>query len=220
MLKVMGHRGAAGIVPENTLSGISKAMGLCDAIEIDVRCTKDGVVVLHHDRKLGRMTNGKGIISKKTFSEIQKLDIYGERIPTLKEVLDFVKGKAELHIELKDTKSTDRVIELISDYEGDVVITSRYRYQILKVRESLGIPVGLIVLGLKSSTFRWLTKHEIEYVIILAAFLRKRMIRKCHESQIEVYAYPYGSKSTLKYGFMESIGVDGAYFNYPGKKPF
>jgi glycerophosphoryl diester phosphodiesterase len=94
--RVIGHRGAAAHAPENTLAGFRAARLLgCTWIEFDVRLTADGALVVCHDDKLKRTTNGRGRISKKPLAEIRHLDagswfgggFAGEVVPTLDEAL-------------------------------------------------------------------------------------------------------------------------------------
>jgi len=103
MLKI-GHRGAKGYEPENTLRSFQKALELnVDAVELDVRRTKDGAIVVIHDAEVDRTTNGKGLVSELTLKEIKELDIEkGEKIPTLEEALDFLDKKVKIFIELKE----------------------------------------------------------------------------------------------------------------------
>jgi glycerophosphoryl diester phosphodiesterase len=93
---VIGHRGAAGRAPENTLAGLRRAKELgCAWVEFDVRLTADGAAVLCHDAHLDRTTNGSGLIAEHTLAATRQLDagshfgrgFVGERIPTLGEAL-------------------------------------------------------------------------------------------------------------------------------------
>ena len=75
---VIAHRGAHKTVPENTIASLEKAIELgVDYVELDVRRTKDGVLILMHDASINRMTNGKGKIEDLTYDEIHKFDIRG-----------------------------------------------------------------------------------------------------------------------------------------------
>ena len=109
---VMGiaHRGFSGSAPENTLAAFKKAMEIkSDVIEFDVRFSKDGHLVVFHDDTLERTTRVQGKVADHTLKELQQLDagswfnpvFAGERIPTLKEVLDLTRGRIRLNIELK-----------------------------------------------------------------------------------------------------------------------
>ena len=72
---VMGHRGAKGHAPENTLAGLRKAAGLgCRWVEFDVKLTADGELILFHDDSLRRTTDGRGAVADKTLAEIRSLD--------------------------------------------------------------------------------------------------------------------------------------------------
>ena len=109
--KVIAHRGASGQAPENTLAAIHKALDIgVDMIEIDVRQTRDGAIVLLHDRTLNRTTNGKGRVAKQTLKEVQALDAGSwfdprfatEGVPTLEEAMQLIDGQCGLLIEIKD----------------------------------------------------------------------------------------------------------------------
>jgi glycerophosphoryl diester phosphodiesterase len=86
---VIGHRGAAAHAPENTLAGFRKASELgCDWVEFDVRLTADGALVVCHDDRLDRTTDGRGRISKLPLAAIRRCDAgNGEHVPTLGEAL-------------------------------------------------------------------------------------------------------------------------------------
>jgi len=94
--RVIGHRGAAAVAPENTLASLRKAKELGAAwVEFDVKLTRDGAAVLMHDERLRRTTDGQGAVAQLTLAEIQKLDagawfgpsFAGERVPTLADAL-------------------------------------------------------------------------------------------------------------------------------------
>jgi glycerophosphoryl diester phosphodiesterase len=94
--RVIGHRGAAAVAPENTLASLRKAKELGAAwVEFDVKLTRDGAAVLMHDERLERTTDGQGEVSLITLPELQKLDagawfdpaFAGERVPTFADAL-------------------------------------------------------------------------------------------------------------------------------------
>lgn len=106
----IGHRGAAGTHPENTLVSFRRALELgCDGIEFDVHRTSDGHIVVIHDPELGRTTNGQGLVRDLTLAELQKLDagawkgeqFVGERIPTLRDLIRQTPPTCQLYLELK-----------------------------------------------------------------------------------------------------------------------
>ena len=119
MVIITGHRGCGtkGIglsEPENTLRSILRAVELgADQVEVDAHLSLDNRVVMIHDSTVDRTTNGRGKIRGYTLAELRALDAgQGERIPTLEEVIDSVRGKATLQIELKGIGVEDEVIRI------------------------------------------------------------------------------------------------------------
>lgn len=117
---VIAHRGASGSAPENTMAAFEKAIAFgSDMIELDVQRSKDGHIVVIHDHTLKRTTNGTGEVRQHTLEELQQLDagswfgeeFAGERIPTLTQVLDLVRGKCALNIEIKNLPYPDPEVE-------------------------------------------------------------------------------------------------------------
>lgn len=127
--KIIAHRGASSDAPENTIAAIEKAIeDGADAIEIDIRLTKDNVPVLIHDARLGRTTNDtqNRLVSSLTYAEIQQFDAgswfsneyIGEKIPTLEEAIKVIDHRADIFIELKDSNEDllEYIIELAETY--------------------------------------------------------------------------------------------------------
>ena len=112
---ITSHAACKGHAPENTLAGIRAALRLkADAIEIDVHCTRDGVPVLIHDATVDRTTGGTGEIAALSLRQARKLDAgNGERIPTLREVLDEINGRALLVIEIKALDIEEQVLAVV-----------------------------------------------------------------------------------------------------------
>jgi len=100
---ITSHAACKGHAPENTLAGIRAALRhKADAIEIDLHCTRDAVPVLIHDETVDRTTGGTGPIAGLSLRQARALDAgRGERIPTLREVLDTVRGRALMVLEIK-----------------------------------------------------------------------------------------------------------------------
>jgi glycerophosphoryl diester phosphodiesterase len=109
---IIGHRGARGLAPENTMPAFQIAADLgIDGVEFDVQRTRDGKLIVFHDENVKRITTVDGMVEAMTLDEIKALDagstfgpdFAGERIPTLREVLDFLRQTdLLLFIELKD----------------------------------------------------------------------------------------------------------------------
>jgi len=112
---ITSHAACKGHAPENTLAGIRAALKYkSDAIEIDLHCTRDRVPVLIHDETLDRTTDGSGAIAALTLRQARKLDAgRGERIPTLREVLDEVSGQALVVLEIKARDIEEAVLAVV-----------------------------------------------------------------------------------------------------------
>lgn len=118
----VGHRGTVKFAPENTMAAFNKAIELgADLLEMDIRETKDGELVIMHDPTVNRTTDGKGAISQMTLAEIKALDagakfnekFKGERVPTFKEVLDGIRGRAlpDLHFKAGDPAKVIKAVK-------------------------------------------------------------------------------------------------------------
>jgi len=135
---VVGHRGAAGLAPENTLKGFKRAIELgVDLVECDVRLTRDGRLIVMHDETVDRTTNGSGAVRDVDFEAVRALDAGdGEQVPTLDEVLDVVRGHVKLLCELKGERTEDAAVDavLAHDMAADVVFTSFHLDRIERVK--------------------------------------------------------------------------------------
>jgi glycerophosphoryl diester phosphodiesterase len=109
MPRIIGHRGACGHAPENTIASFRKAAELgARSVEIDVTVTQDGQPVIHHDMNVRRCTNGSGPVLLKSLRELQSLDagswfgpaFAGEKIPTLAEAIDCI-GSLDMSLNLE-----------------------------------------------------------------------------------------------------------------------
>jgi glycerophosphoryl diester phosphodiesterase len=120
ILKI-GHRGANGYEPENTLVSFEKAIEMgADGIELDVHLSSDGHLIVIHDETVDRTTNGKGVVNQLTLKEIKSFRINNtNEIPTLEQVLDLVNQRCFVNIELKNQDTAENVVQLIEYYISD-----------------------------------------------------------------------------------------------------
>ena len=103
MIHNIAHRGASAYEPENTLRAFERAIEMgATMLEVDIHLSRDGHPVVIHDAELSRTTNGTGSVREKALAEIAAFDAgNGERVPTLAQVIDLARGRAELYIDLK-----------------------------------------------------------------------------------------------------------------------
>jgi glycerophosphoryl diester phosphodiesterase len=106
----IAHRGCSSAAPENTMAAFQKAIELgVEGIELDVHQSKDGELVVIHDATLSRTTSGRGYVNDLNWSELQQLDAgswfeveyASERLPKLEDVLNLLKGRSTVFIEIK-----------------------------------------------------------------------------------------------------------------------
>jgi glycerophosphoryl diester phosphodiesterase len=120
MLKI-GHRGARGHKPENTLIGFQKAIDLhVDRIELDVHLSLDSELMVIHDETVDRTTDGKGLVNQFSLPELKRFRIEKKyHIPTLTEVLNLIDQKCDINIELKSYETAYKVVDLIEKYVSE-----------------------------------------------------------------------------------------------------
>lgn len=140
-LHVAAHRGAHLEQPENSIAAIEEAIRLgASVVEVDVRATKDGVLVLMHDKTVNRTTNGQGEVAKLTYVELQQLHLRKKTnseasdhvIPTLSEALRVAKGKIIVDLDFKeDRKEFIKKTYALVEQEGmeDQVLFFLYDYK-------------------------------------------------------------------------------------------
>lgn len=111
----VAHRGASAYEPENTLRAFQRATEMgADMSELDAHLSKDDHVMIMHNATVEHTTGGNGAIADMTLAELKQLDAgKGERIPTLPEVINLVRGKNGLYIELKGEGTPEAVVEIL-----------------------------------------------------------------------------------------------------------
>lgn len=152
-MKIWAHRGCSQMYPENTLLSFSKAAAIekLTGIELDIQLTKDNYIVVCHDEKVDRTTDGIGEVREFTLAELKKLKIDAgngiyEQIPTIEEVLDLLNERMcnglKLNIELKNSRIAyegmeEKIIELIHqrNLQKSVVYSSFSALSLEKIRK-------------------------------------------------------------------------------------
>jgi glycerophosphoryl diester phosphodiesterase len=216
----IAHRGASALEPENTLAAFRRALSMgADAIELDVRRSKDGVLVVLHDEDLKRVAGVDRKVWELTIEELKRIKVFGkEFIPTLEEVLAEFGNKIPLFIEIKDEGIESKVVEylnLYKVYDNTLVISFNYNV-LLKIKEILSkVDVGLI-------TYRYpLPVDEAQKLKALAILPRynlvsPRAISIAKSKNLKVYTWTINDVSTaLK---VINYGVDGIATDNPALK--
>lgn len=213
----IGHRGARAYEPENTVRSFKKAIELgADAVELDVRRTKDGEVIVIHDAKVDKTTNGKGLVNEFTMNQIEQLVTEkGEKVPTLKEALEFLDKKVKILIELKETGLEKKVLRLVSEkgLEKNVIIVSFLEEALRNVRElDEEVETGLIYVRHKNPINAAL-ELRAKYLLPLYRFTHTANVQKAHEKGLKVIVWTINThEEVTKY---IKKGVDGIASDKP-----
>ena len=221
----IGHRGAAGHAPENTLASFQKAIELgVDMVELDVHRTRDKQIVVIHDEKVDRTTNGRGYVNKKTLKELKDLTVEGsEKIPTLAEVLEFLDHRVKVNIELKGKRTIKPVLKIIKRFvqnDGweydDFIISTMTRSRLKKVvkakpKVKVGALLGYRPLGFLSFAAR----QKVFSIHVHERFLHSKLVQKAHKRGMKVYVWTVNEKDAIKRAV--AMGVDGIFSDYPDR---
>ena len=214
----IGHRGAAGHAPENTLAAIHKGIGLgVDFVEIDVRRTADDVLVVLHDQTVDRTTNGTGRVDQLSLADLKKLDAgSGEGIPTLEDVLKAVAGRAGLMLELKVKGMAQQAVEAVcgAGFRDPVIYASFLHDELTQVRVVAPEAALLALFGRMSQVpVSRLVRHGPSHVGLWHETVTRRHIEKFHQAGLLVFVYTADSPGDIRRAL--SVGVDGVISNFP-----
>jgi glycerophosphoryl diester phosphodiesterase len=232
---VTAHRGFSGRAPENTLAAFRAAIETgCDMIELDVHLSRDHRVVVIHDDTLERTTSGGGNVADLGCSELKRLDagswfdhrFYGERIPTLAEVLSLARGRILVNIELKKGKHFPYTMEELADrtlrevdqanMSDRVLFSSFDRAAIDRIGEmNPSLPVALI------TGKPWVTPEKAgggkRYPTLNCRItvLIEQNIRRALAEGIRFQAWTVNAQEEMKKAI--AFGVDGIITNHPDR---
>ena len=222
-LLCIGHRGAMGHEPENTILSINKAISLgVDAVEIDVHQVGNRLLVIH-DLNLSRTTNGEGYITDKTFSYLRSLDAgKGEKIPTLEAVFNAVNRQVGINIELKGKHTATLVVDLIHSYlnQGwsydDFIISSFNHYELQHIKQlDSKMNLGLLLYGIPLDYLKIAAKLAVTTIINNYNFIDLDFINAVHQQGWKCWAYTVNNLEDIE--MMTNLKIDGIITNYPEK---
>jgi glycerophosphoryl diester phosphodiesterase len=198
---ITAHRGASAVAPENTMAAFRAAMEAeATYAELDVQHTRDRRLIVLHDGDVMRMGDDPRKVSELTAAEIGAIDIgrkrdatfAGEHPPTLEEVIDVVRGRMKINIELKynvpDPELVPAVIDLLrrEDFLDQVVITS-LDYAALKQVES--IEPRLVTGHIVTAAIGNVVRTEADFVSLNAARATPSLVRRAHAAGKDVHVW-------------------------------
>lgn len=225
---ITAHRGSSAKAPENTMAAFQRAVSdVADYVELDVKQTKDNVVIVLHDKSLKRTTGDKKKIWTVDYEYLQTLDAgswfspkyEGERIPTLEEVLVYCRGKVRLNIEIKptghDNNLEKQVVELVEQYDmvDQCVITSM-KYDVLKRVKKCNpkIKTGYIMSAAYGNFYNM---EYADFFSVNYSFVDKRLVDLIHNNGKTIHVWTVNGSDNIKE--MTKIGVDNIITDNPVK---
>jgi glycerophosphoryl diester phosphodiesterase len=224
MLKI-GHRGAMGYAPENTLASFAKALELgVDGIELDVHLCKSGEMVVIHDGRVDRTTNGKGTVIDMTLTELKQLDAgEGQHIPTFQEVVDFVDRRAVIDIELKAEGTGKPVAEIVNRYvqkqgwkKEQFILSSFDHHELKRCHDIIPeVPFGPLIAAKPLDYALFAQAMNADIILPFFEFLDLKFVQDAHQRGLKIFTWTVNRPKDIKE--MLSIGVDGIISNYPDR---
>ncbi len=228
---IVAHRGFSAQYPENTLVAFRAALELgCGWIELDVRRTADGVLVVLHDDTVDRTTDGQGLIDEMEWRDVQTLDagswkdssFIGERLPSLEQVLTLVGGRAQIAVEMKlPEEHAGEVVDLIAARNAIewTVVTAFEWEALMAARENA-----------PKQRFGWLT--DLRHMSVAEAIQRcadagiaqlcphasatdRALVEAAHEAGLVVRCWGVGFDDGPRMRRLVGLGVDGMTTNHP-----
>lgn len=227
---LVAHRGGAGLAPENTLAAIDSGIARkANLLEIDIRQTLDGHIVVMHDKDIDRTTTGSGNIKDLTLAEIRALSAaknwdgkYKDvKVPLLSEVLDRVMASnAQLIIEIKDPGlypgMLDRLIKIVKAKRAEkkVLIFSFNLNAVINIKQRLkNVRTGVFILGYEN--LNEIAEKGIDFISppFITLLYYPSIIGSIHKRNCKVLVWTVDQKFLMKYLLNRS--VDGIITNQP-----
>ena len=250
--QIIAHKGASGLAPENTMAAFAKALELgVDQIELDVRHTRDEQIIVFHDPRLDRIVRDTlgsqitGDVHDYTLEEIKQFDVgswfdskySNERIPTLKEVLDFINGQCKVLIEIKHMDHphyhdfAEKLVEVIMAEENgeDWIILQSYEpsyldevHELDSLIQTKALIIGedsppLIAFYIETRIHMGRAKESNRTKAVNPEWntLSPRRVFQMHAKGFEVHAYPVNERDDMIK--MLNAGVDGIITDFPDR---
>lgn len=224
-VEIIGHRGAAGSKPENTMAAVVQAIeDGADWVEIDVQETADGVVVVMHDSDFMKLSNVPLTIWDATMADLDDIDIGSwfdpayadERTPTLRDVLAAAKGKSKVLIELKyyghDVDLENRVATIVEELDmADEIATMSLKYEAVQKMRSIRPDWRAGVLA--ATAVGNLAGLDGDFIAVSTATARPALINAVHDAGKDFYVWTVNDP--LEMSKMVSLGVDGLITDEP-----
>lgn len=209
MSKIIAHRGANKLAPQNTLAAFRKATEYdIDGFEMDVHLSKDGKIVVCHNYEIDETSNGKGSIKDMTFEELRSYDFggyfseefAGEKIPALEEFLEIAKGYDTVNIEVKTPPEKNdlvkKTIECVRKFgmEKQVILSCFTKECMVESKElAPEIRTGFLydmrskeVMEVMTDPAAFCKKYNLDALHPLVMLVSEEFVKKCQDGNIDL----------------------------------
>lgn len=232
--KIIGHRGAKGYAPENTLEGIHTAadMGV-EWVELDVKLTKDSVPIIFHDDTLDRTTNGAGLVAQMDYADIQNLEagshfaesFSGIKIPTLEEALDVIVDRGlGLNLEIKpcpgrEIETAEHALDILTSIwdEDDKILISSFQHVSLERAMDMApaLPRGFLMGKDWPENWQGFVEHLKASTVNVNGneITREEIEQIIDETDLPVLAYTINDPDRARH--LQAWGVDSFFSDVP-----
>ncbi len=234
-VQIWAHRGASGYEPENTLESFSKAVDMkADGVELDVQLTSDGELVVIHDERVDRVSDGTGYVRDMSFRSIRALDVskpvsgYGKtvRVPALREVFELLKDTGlMINVEIKNgifpySGIEEKVVSLIDEMgmEKKIWISSFNHEAVLRVKNmNPALKCAFLFGDVMIDPYEYGRIHKVNalHPAIYHFLHDEHYIERAHEKGLEVHAWTVNEKEHLSKLML--AGIDAVISNYPDR---
>jgi glycerophosphoryl diester phosphodiesterase len=226
----IAHRGASQVAPENTHAAFAAALALgVDAIELDCQLSADGELVVIHDETLDRTTSGRGPVAARTWQELATLDaggwrgeqFRGQRIPRLADVLEQVRGRAALNVEIKSARDLGviepRLAALVHDAgAADWVLFSSFHELALRAIRAAAPWAHVGILRSRRPASRALAlAHTLAAACIVPGrhLVGRRLVKAAHAAGLGVWVWTVNEPAEMRR--LVTMGVDALFSDCP-----
>jgi len=227
---IWAHRGASGHAPENTLEAFALAAKMgADGVELDVRFTKDGEIVIAHDEKLDRISNGQGLIGEYTYEQLLAFDFgykfYGEvrgiKIATLRQVYELLEPTGlMINIEIKgsDMDMPARCIEIAKEFHmEDRTHFSAFCHKLLLKVHEVAPEMQVAPLYSNNLVYAWdycgFLQASAVHPLFSQVLEDEKYVENCHNKGVKVNVWTANTEKDIQ--TLLEASCDGIITNYP-----
>jgi len=229
---VIGHRGAMGHAPENTMASFKKAVELhADIVEMDVQMSADGELMVIHDPRVDRTTNSSGFVGDMTAEQIRSLDAgswlgaeyVGEKVPLLDEVLEWARDITRIAIEIKNAPIRyegieEKVVQAIHRHqvEQSALVISFDHAAVKRIKALCpNVATGILYAASPIDPVALALAADADILLPQWTFASSNLVAKAHEVGLAVCVWVANEREEI--AFAAGLDVDGIASNYPDR---